>query len=279
MKRTIALLLALLTALSLTGCGKPAQPADDPAPADTPGEHQPADQPADTVASFADDMYRIRMELRLPGGWDYEAAPRVDCDPPTSEGILFYPKDDPEVKISLLCYPDGFGMCGTGVDFSELTLREDLTATQGVARLSDTPCADSGMKPVNYGYFTVIFHDTPGSYVAMFELTEAQEETYYDTILSILATAQLGPEDAMRESKAIALAQAEYAKLPDLPKSDDVFGRYNWADNSWTVTYYCAEEGLSFAFYVDVYGNVYPCRDSEPLKSAPLMVEEVTIAP
>ena len=135
------------------------------------------------------------------------------------------------------------------------------------------------MKPVNYGMFTVIFHDVPGSYVAMFELTKAQEETYYDTILSILATAQLGPEDAMRESKAIELAQAEYEKLPDLPKADDVFGRYDWNDNSWKVQYYCAEEELSFAFYVDAYGKVYPCRDSEPLKSAPLMAEGVKITP
>ena len=278
MRRILALFLLLITALSLAGCGKTAELPAAGMP-DTPGEHQPADPPAETLASFTDEGYRVRMEVTLPDDWDFQLADVQETDPPLSEGIYFYPKDDPEVKISLLCYPDGFGMCGTGVDFSELTLREDLTAQQGVERLSDTPCKDSDMKPVNYGYFTVIFRDVPGSYVAQFELTAEQETAYYDTILSILATAQLGPEDAMRESKAIELAQAEYEKLPDLPKADDVFGRYNREDNSWTVHYYCAEQGLSFAFYVDAYGKVYPCRDSEPLKSAPLMVEEVKIAP
>ena len=278
MKRSVALFLTLLIALFLAGCGKSAEipPVEMP---DAPGEHQPADQSAEQLASFTDAAYRARIEITLPGDWDYEVADAACSDPPDSEGLVLRPKDDPEVHLRLLHYPEGFGMCGTGVEFSELTLREDLTVTQGVERLSDTPCKDSGMKPVNYGMFTVIFHDTPGSYVAMFELTKAQEEEYYDTILAILATAQLGPEDAMRESKAIELAQEAYEKLPDLPKADDVFGRYNREDNSWTVTYYCAQESLSFAFYVDAYGKVYPCRDSEPVKGAPLMVEEVKIAP
>jgi len=265
-KHIVSLFLALLCLLPLAGCGKgaPAVPAEPAAAAPTA-----ADTPAETVASFTDEAFRIRVEVTLPDRWAREEGAVRETYPPISEGIVFYPKDDPAVRVTLLCYPEGFGMCGTGVEFSELTLREDLAAQQGVERYSGTPSRASGTESVNYGMFTLCFHDVPGSYVAQFELTTAQEAEYYDTIIAILATAQLGPEDAMRESHAIELAQAEYAKSPDLPEPDQVFGRYGWEDGSWTVNFYCAEAALSFSYLVDAQENVSPIRSGEPMKTAP----------
>jgi len=271
MKRVFALLLTLLCVLSLSSCGKQAQPENLPGkqpPALIKDPGMPKDIEDRQVAGFTDAEFRIRMEVNLPGDWDWEEGSVEETYPPISEGIVFYPKDDPDVRVTLLCYPEGFGMCGTGVEFSELTLREDLTAQQGVERYSGTPSRASGTESVNYGMFTLCFHDVPGSYVAQFELNEAQEAEYYDTIIVILATAQLGPEGTMRESEAIELAQAEYAKSPDLPEPDQVFGRYNWDDGSWTVNFYCAEKALSFSCIVDAQGNVAPIRDSEPMKVA-----------
>lgn len=266
MKRLFALILASLLMISLIACGKTSGAVDE----ELPAEPEIVDIADGTVASFTDAEFRIRMEVRLPGRWEWTEGDVEETYPPISEGIVFYPKDEPEVRVTLACYPEGFGMCGTGVEFSELILREDLTVTQGVERLSDTPCKDSGMKPVNYAYamFTVCFHDVAGSYVAQFELTTAQEAEYYDTIIAILATAQLGPVDAMRESRAIELAQEVVQSGSDLPAWDSAFGRYNWEDGSWTVNFYCAEKALCFSYIVDAVGGVYPCRDSEPLKAA-----------
>ncbi len=250
MKKCFAILLILLLALSLWGCGAAPLPLEEEGGAPLSAAKW---EPADSALLDERESFRAYIRADLPEGWAWELLPVEESYPPPALGLMFYPRAEPEARVFLSWYPEPFGMCGTGVSFSQLSLREDLQATLAYEP-RQSQAAGSGEEQGEGGLYTVIFSDVPGSYVALFSLTAAQKAAYYDTILEILATAQLGPGDAMREREAAALALAA-AGLQD---GGSAYGRYQWRDNSWLVT--LPEDAGGKTYLVSALGDVIECR-------------------
>ena len=142
MKRMLPLLLALLL---LTACGTapaapppteepviedeaPAAPTEAPGTDDTPAPVEEEEAPAAPVLSetfVTLDGISSYLRLTLPEGWTWEQAGG------TVDGAVYalYPENDPDFKVELRLWSDGFGMCGTGVTFSEYTLPNGQKAT------------------------------------------------------------------------------------------------------------------------------------------------------
>ena len=126
MKRLLPLLLC---AAMLTGCGgaarettneiKTAEPIETSNPIETI-ESAPAYPARETIDYRWGDAVSITMTL--PAGWAWEETAQDDGLPPTAVGVAFYPKNRPDQahKISFQCWLQGFGMCGTGVTFTEV---------------------------------------------------------------------------------------------------------------------------------------------------------------
>ena len=142
MKRMLPLLLALLL---LTACGTapaapppteepviedeaPAAPTEAPGTDDTPapveeGEEAPA-APVLSETFVTLDGISSYLRLTLPEGWTWEQAGG------TVDGAVYalYPENDPDFKVELRLWSDGFGMCGTGVSFQDYILPDGRRA-------------------------------------------------------------------------------------------------------------------------------------------------------
>ena len=126
--------------------------------------------------------------LSLPENWAWNLIDENAGETPDG-GICFYPEDDPTAD-TVVRITKGFGVCGTGLTTEQITLAGGNKVTS---------YAWDGNEPSLY-----CFHDAPGEYLAELSLDDEQRKEYYDTVMQILASAQLGG-DVIRASTAVLL--------------------------------------------------------------------------
>ena len=227
MKRLLPLFLC---AALLTGCGGARETTNETktaAPIDTVTPIKIVE--ADPVYPAGDTLdYRwgdaVSINLTLPQGWAWEAAPQDDSVPPTAAGVAFYPEDRADdCAISFQCWLQGFGMCGTGVTFSEV-------ASQTTGEIATLATEDSG----DHVMVTIIRKNVPGDYVATAYLPADFWQENRDAILECVLTAEVGA-DCMSLDEARALAANAW---PDDARGEDVtvYGRYDVLTQVWTLT-------------------------------------------
>ena len=224
--KKIAILAAFLSLALLAGCGQGSPGADGPNPCGTSEDIRRAaalaaaypfgdDWPANGTLAEYENGY-ISLKLTLPEGWDWQEDPTEDG----TEGILFWDGEKPDQRFRLSAWPGGFGMCGTGVDFSEVTLPSGARLTE--AREGDR-------------WLILIFDGVPGSYTVQPQdgtmNSTVWDVKWRDKILTILDTAELGG-DAMTEDEAIAKAAEVFSG--DYDAAD---GSYDLRTGVWTVRF------------------------------------------
>ena len=215
MKRAFVCLLALCAAV-LTACGHPAATlpleGGDPVVSPAPDPSEITGQLAEYTAGHVD------MALTIPDGWAWET---VEED--GQAGLRFRKTDDGTVSFRLTCWLDGYGICGTGVTSTELTLSGGQRVWQHTEAAGDNV------------WVNVAFQDTPGSYVCMPDpsgvMDSAAWDACRDTVLAILGTAQLG-RGILTEQEAVELAKTKYDG-----DYDTAWGRYDVTTGCWAVTF------------------------------------------
>lgn len=229
--RKFAILAAFLSLALLAGCGESSPGADGPDPCGTSEDIRNA-AALEAASPFGDDWQAkgtlaeyengyISMRLTLPEGWDWQEDPAEDG----TEGILFWDGEKPDQRFRLSAWPDGFGMCGTGVDFSEVTLASGAKLTE--AREEDR-------------WIILIFDGVPGSYTVRPQggtlNSTVWDAKWREQILTILDTAELGG-DAMTEDEAIAKAAEVFSG-----DYDAAYGSYDLRTGVWTVRFFAGEQ-------------------------------------
>lgn len=224
--KKIAILAAFLSLALLAGCGQGSPGADGPDPCGTSEDIRNAAL-LEAASPFGEDWQEkgtlveyengyISMKLTLPEGWDWQEDSAEDG----TEGILFWDGEKPDQRFRLSAWPGGFGMCGTGVDFSEVTLASGAKLTE--AREGDR-------------WLILIFDGVPGSYTVQPQggtmNSAVWDVKWRDKILTILDTSQLSG-DAMTEDEAIAKAAEVFAG--DYDAAD---GSYDLRTGVWTVRF------------------------------------------
>ena len=241
--RKFVILAAFLSLALLAGCGESSPGADGPDPCGTSEDIRNAAaleaaspfgdgwQAKGTLAEYENGY--ISMKLTLPEGWDWQEAPAEDG----TEGILFWDGEKPDQRFRLSAWPDGFGMCGTGVDFSEVTLASGAQLTE--AREEDR-------------WIILIFDGVPGSYTVRPQggtlNSTVWDAKWREQILTILDTAELGG-DAMTEDEAIAKAAEVFSG-----DYDAAYGSYDLRTGVWTVRFFVGEQETG-RVTVDPEGN------------------------
>ena len=241
--RKFAILAAFLSLALLAGCGESSPGADGPDPCGTSEDIRNA-AALEAASPFGDDWQAkgtlaeyengfISMRLTLPEGWDWQEDPAEDG----TEGILFWDGEKPDQRFRLSAWPDGFGMCGTGVDFSEVTLASGAKLTE--AREGDR-------------WIVLIFDGVPGSYTVRPQggtlNSTVWDAKWREQILTILDTAELGG-DAMTEDEAIAKAAEVFSG-----DYDAAYGSYDLRTGVWTVRFFAGEQEAG-RVTVDAEGN------------------------
>ena len=229
--RKITIMAAFLSLALLAGCGQGSPGADGPDPCGTSEDIRNAAaleaaspfgdgwQANGTLAEYENGY--ISMRLTLPEGWDWQEDPAEDG----TEGILFWDGEKPDQRFRLSAWPDVFGMCGTGVDFSEVTLASGAQLTE--AREEDR-------------WIILIFDGVPGSYTVRPQggtlNSTVWDAKWREQILTILDTAELGG-DAMTEDEAIGKAAEVFSG--DYDAAD---GSYDLRTGVWTVRFFAGEQ-------------------------------------
>ena len=241
--RKHAILAAFLSLALLAGCGESSPGADGPDPCGTSEDIRNA-AALEAASPFGDDWQAkgtlaeyengyISLKLTLPEGWDWQEDPAEDG----TEGILFWDGEKPDQRFRLSAWPDGFGMCGTGVDFSEVTLASGAQLTE--AREGDR-------------WIVLIFDGVPGSYTVRPQggtlNSTVWDAKWREQILTILDTAELGG-DAMTEDEAIAKAAEVFSG-----DYDAAYGSYDLRTGVWTVRFFAGEQEAG-RVTVDAEGN------------------------
>ena len=226
-KHGISALLLSLALLAGCGAGQASPGADGPEPCGTSEDIRQA-AALEAATPFGDDWQEsgtpvtyengyISMSLTLPEGWDWQ----TDSTEDGTEGILFWDKEKSEQRFRLSAWPGGFGMCGTGVDFSDVTLPSGARLTE--AREGDR-------------WVILIFEGVPGSYTVRPQggtlNTTTWDVKWRDQILTILDTTKLGGS-ALTEAEAIERA-AETVEQ----SYDSAYGSFNLQTGQWTVRFY-----------------------------------------
>ena len=229
--RKFAILAAFLSLALLAGCGESSPGADGPDPCGTSEDIRNAAL-MEAASPFGEDWQKkgvlaeyengyISLKLTLPEGWDWQEDPAEDG----TEGILFWDGEKPDQRFRLSAWPDGFGMCGTGVDFSEVTLASGAKLTE--AREGDR-------------WIVLIFDGVPGSYTVRPQggtlNSTVWDAKWREQILTMLDTAELGG-DAMTEDEAIAKAAEVFSG-----DYDAAYGSYDLRTGVWTVRFFAGEQ-------------------------------------
>ncbi len=149
-------------------------------------------------AKTAEYSYQYaNMALKIPEGWEYSIVDSDNRDHENTFGIIFWPEDEPSMRIQLLYYANGIGLCGTGVTFEDITLENGLNATKCTEEIGG-----------DIYWLFLIYKDVPGYYAAGCNVPKAMWDEYGDMIMSILGSAELG-KDMINEEEAVEIARAD----------------------------------------------------------------------
>ena len=223
---------ALLLSLALlAGCGESSPGADGAGPCGTPEDLGQAAL-LEAASPFGENWQEkgilaeyengyVSMKLTLPEGWDWQIDPAEDG----TEGILFWKEGDGDCCFFLNTWPEGFGMCGTGVDFTEVELPSGGKLTE--AREGDR-------------WLILIFEGVPGSYTLRPQSGTMNgavwDAKWRDEILTILDTAELGG-DALTEAEAVERAEEVFGG-----SYEAAYGNFDLKTGEWTVRFYQKEQ-------------------------------------
>ncbi len=178
------------------------------------------------TASWETDA--LSLSVTLPEGWAWEMAD--DADNP---GIAFWRSDAPELEVTLVLYPSGIGMCGTGVAIERVTLSDGLTAT--------TYTEGSGEDL----WFTLIYEDVDGlpegaALVARYNGSAALLGAWTEDVYAILSTIQY-QGDFPSWADALERAKTDFAQLYGYTP-EDWSGEFDPDTGVWRVTFYEEDE-------------------------------------
>ena len=204
MKKLIPLLLIL--SLLLAACGGVAQPTQSepqptkaesapasPSPSPSPAEEAKSQEfelpvlgsespsPAGELPVLGDEIVTLDgiasyLRVTLPEGWTWaQAAGTVDG---TVYGL--WPKKDPAFKVELHYWPQRFGMCGTGVTFTEYPLPDGKTATLAAEQIDEDLM------------WTLTLPESPDSFTIQFVAPQALYEAHRAELELLLSTLQQG---------------------------------------------------------------------------------------
>ena len=244
MKRLFALLLCL--GALLAGCGQKTTEVT---------EHDPvSDEPPVSVAEYQWGDY-VNICMPLPDGWEWETTEMSDCDgePPVYVGFNFRKTDIPDLCFTFECWPNGFGMCGTGVEFTQVNGVHNLTLAE-----------EQGIGVVAV---TIIFNDVPGSYVVGGSIPNDLWAQYRDAVVDMVDEATVA-DGCMTLDEAVAIATEKCVWLPDY---EEVYGDYNAAEGVWRLHYITDPEtdGLDCWVWVTADGEIasqsYDAEGNDPL--------------
>lgn len=195
MKRLLPLLLALLL---LCACGAssteeelraeetPAAPVEEidedelpiiPEGASVPdpaGEDDALPALSDTDVTL--DGISSYLRVTLPEGWTWEQAGG------TADGVVYglRPAGDPDFVVELHYWPEGFGMCGTGVTFTDYTLADGRKATIAYEVIGDSIS------------WTMILPESPDAFTIQFTADMAVYEAHRAELEQMLGTIRQG---------------------------------------------------------------------------------------
>ena len=118
----------------------------------------------------------VHIQLNLFPLWHAEEISMVHQEDPRC-GLRLQSVNDYDVEVEILYYSRSFAMCGTGVDFKDITMRNGQPAT-----LATEKRHDGGIN------VTLIMGDITkdDSFVAHYNLTKDQKKQYADEILDML---------------------------------------------------------------------------------------------
>lgn len=183
MKKVIPVLLALLL---LGACARAPQPETVPDPTEAPEltaapaptadsgktEEEMDDMNKETVTLDGLDSY---LRLTLPEGWDWTEGETVE----DRSSLILTPRTNDGFRVELVWWAS-FGMCGTGVDFSEYTLPDGRTATLAVDKSGDQV------------WWTLILPDSPDQFTIQFGAPQSVIDAHQAEIDAMLESLQLG---------------------------------------------------------------------------------------
>ena len=183
MKKIIPVLLALLL---LGACARAPQPETAPDPTEAPEltaapappvdsgktEEEMDDMNKETVTLDGRDSY---LRLTLPEGWDWTEGETVE----DRSALILTPRTNDGFRVELVWW-GFFGMCGTGVDFSEYTLPDGRTATLAVDKSGDQV------------WWTLILPDSPDQFTIQFGAPQSVIDAHQAEFDAMLESLQLG---------------------------------------------------------------------------------------
>ena len=183
MKKVIPVLLALLL---LGACARAPQPETVPDPTEAPEltaapaptadsgktEEEMDDMNKETVTLDGLDSY---LRLTLPEDWDWTEGETVE----DRSSLILTPRTNDGFRVELVWWAS-FGMCGTGVDFSEYTLPDGRTATLAVDKSGDQV------------WWTLILPDSPDQFTIQFGAPQSVIDAHQAEIDAMLESLQLG---------------------------------------------------------------------------------------
>lgn len=160
------------------------------------------------------------IELALPNGWEYSI--KEYREDGYTFGISFWPAGQAGGKLSVNYYPNGFGVCGTGLSQVEYTFDNGETAYIGTY----------DNKPV---WDFISFRNTPGDYAVINEGADVWWPDYKEEAASILQTLQLA-QGMLSKDRVIELAKEHCTVEYDTHRAD-----FDNLEGIWEVDFWVSD--------------------------------------
>lgn len=181
------------------------------------------------------------MYLELPAGWNYAICEYSEES--VTFGVDFWPADQTEGKLRLRYNPDGFYVCGTGLEETEIRLDNGLRAYQGTYD--------------NHAVWDFIsIRDLPGSYVILTENVDSWWAVYGEQAMDIIGSMSLA-EGIIWENMAIELAERELKGEFEAEWAD-----FDFCEGVWSIRF--ADKDTTYTVYIGADGTVLDTTASYP---------------